>query len=392
MLSLAHRALSIKPSPTLAVAARAEALKREGRPVISLSTGEPDFDTPEHIKQAAIDALARGQTKYTPVDGTAELKQAIVTKFKRENNLTYDAKQILVSCGAKQSCYNLLQAVINPEDEVVIPAPYWVSYPDMALLAGGKPVVVDPSPGQLKITPAQLAAAMTAKTKLVFLNSPSNPSGLCYSQDELHGFAEVLQKYPEVIIASDDIYEHVRFHQDAFYNIVNVCPALYDRTVVINGVSKAYAMTGWRIGYAAGPVAIITAMKNIQSQSTSNPTSIAQAATVVALNGDQSFIPTMARAFKARHDFVVKALNAIPGVQCTPADGTFYAFPNMQGVLARKPELRDDIALAEYLLDKAEVAVVPGSAFGMAGYLRLSYATSEANLQEAMKRIQRCLA
>lgn len=386
-IQLSARVQSVKPSPTLAITALAAQLKAAGRDIIGLGAGEPDFDTPEHIKQAGIDAIKRGETRYTAVDGTPALKKAIISKFKRENGLDFTPKQILVSCGGKQSFYNLCQAYLNAGDEVVIPAPYWVSYPDMVLLADAKPVIV--AAGQadhFKLTPEKLEAAITAKTRLFVINSPSNPTGVAYTLDELRGLGEVLRRHPHVLIATDDMYEHVLFGGKQFVNILDACPDLYERTMVLNGVSKAYSMTGWRIGYAGGPEKIIQAMNIIQSQSTSNPTSISQAAAVVALDGDQSFIKTMVDAFEKRHEFVLNAFNAMNGVDCLPADGTFYSFPNVEGMIKRLG-LESDTALSSYLLDKVGVAVVPGSAFGLDGHIRISFATSMANLENALERI-----
>ena len=397
-MELSRRVQAIKPSPTLAVTARAAALKASGRDIVGLGAGEPDFDTPQHIKDAAIAAINGGFTKYTAVDGTPGLKAAIAAKFKRDNGLDYGPKQILVSCGGKQSFFNLVQAVINPGDEVIIPAPYWVSYPDIVILADGKPVIVEAGIEQgFKITPAQLEAAITPKTRLFVINSPSNPTGAVYNGGELAALGEVLRKHPQVLIASDDMYEHIRLDGAPFVNILNVCPDLYDRTLVLNGVSKAYSMTGWRIGYAAGPEAILRAMTNVQSQSTSNPTSISQVAAEAALNGDQGCITPMLDAFKARHRYVVDALNAIPGFNCVDSGGAFYAFPDVRpaimNLLARDViEAPTDIAFSEYLLESADVAVVPGSAFGAEGYIRLSFATSQANLEKALKRIAQAMA
>src|SRR5512135_1825728 len=326
VVSLSTRVQAIKPSPTLAVAARAAKLKAEGRDIIGLGAGEPDFDTPQHIKDAAIGAINKGFTKYTAVGGIPSLKQAIAAKFKRDNGLDYTAKQILVSCGGKQSFFNLALAVINPGDEVIITAPYWVSYPDIVLIAQGKPVIVQADIAQgFKLTSAQLEAAITPKTRMVVINSPSNPSGAVYTLDDLKALGEVLRKYPNIIIATDDMYEHIALTDDKFCNILNACPDLYPRTMVLNGVSKAYAMTGWRIGYAAGPENIITAMENVQSQSTSNPTSISQAAAEAALTGDQRCLAPMIKAFRERHEFVVDAFNKIPGLKCIKAGGAFYA-------------------------------------------------------------------
>lgn len=392
--TLSDRVRSIKPSPTLAVTARAAAMRAAGKDIVGLGAGEPDFDTPEPIKEAAIRAIQDGFTKYTAVDGTPALKKAIVAKFKRENGFDYEARQVLVSCGGKQSFYNLAQALLNPGDEVIIPAPYWVSYPDMVLLAGATPVIVDgPQAQRFKITPAQLEAAITGKTRLFVINSPSNPSGMAYSEAELKALGEVLRRHPDIIIATDDMYEHILWKEaGGFVNILNANPDLYERTMVLNGVSKAYSMTGWRIGYAAGPAWLIEAMTNIQSQSTSNPTSISQVAAEAALNGDQGFIGTMLKAFRERHDYVVGALNAMPDVECLATDGTFYVLPDMRKVIARLPGIEDDLGLAEFLIEHGGVAVVPGSAFGAPGHIRLSIATSMANLEKAMSRINAALA
>ncbi len=391
-IKLSQRANSIKPSPTLAVSAKAGQLRAEGRDIIGLGAGEPDFDTPEHIKDAAIKALGEGFTKYTAVGGTAGLIQAIIQKFKKENHLKYNADQILVSCGCKHSLYNLMQALLNPGDEVIIPAPYWVSYPDMAKLAGAETVIIKTNAeGNLKITPEQLQAAITNKTRLLILNSPSNPTGVCYTKNELAALGKVLMNHPDIIIATDDIYEHILWGQESFKNIVNVCPKLYDRTVVLNGVSKAYSMTGWRIGYVGGPASLINAMRKIQSQSTSNPTSIAQVAAQAALEGDQSYISKSNKIFKERHDYVYEQVNKIAGVECHASEGTFYIFPNFQGVIDRMENISNDIELAEYLLDEADIAMVPGSAFGAPGYMRISFATSMENLQKGMERLEKAL-
>lgn len=390
---LSDRVQRIKPSPTLAVTARAAELRAAGQDIIGLGAGEPDFDTPEHIKQAAIQAIQDGFTKYTAVDGTAGLKQAIINKFARDNGLEYRPDQILVSCGGKQSFYNLAQALLNPGDEVIIPAPYWVSYPDMVLLADATPVIVTATQEQgFKLTPAQLEAAITARTRLVVINSPSNPTGVAYTRRELEALGAVLRRHPQVMVATDDMYEHIIWGAEPFCNILNACPDLYERTIVLNGVSKAYSMTGWRIGYAGGPASLIKAMKNVQSQSTSNPASISQVAAQAALEGDQSCIQKMNRAFKERHDFVVAELNGIAGVECLPSDGTFYSLPRVQHIIDRMDGINDDVELAEYLLTKAQVALVPGSAFGAPGHLRLSFATSMEKLREALNRIRRALA
>ena len=387
-IKLSDRVQRVKPSPTLAVTARANELKAQGKDIIGLGAGEPDFDTPDHIKQAAIDAINNGFTKYTAVDGTAELKTAIINKFKRDNGFDYTAEQVLVSCGGKQSFYNLCQALLNDGDEVIIPAPYWVSYPDMVLLADGKPVIVKAGIEQnFKITAEQLEAAITDKTRLLVINSPSNPSGMAYSRDELKALADVLLKHPHVLVATDDMYEHIIWNEEGFVNILNACPDLYERTIVLNGVSKAYSMTGWRIGYAAGPADLIKAMKKIQSQSTSNTTSISQVASTAALDGDQSCIDEMLISFKARHDMVVDGLNAIDGISCLQGDGTFYAFADMRGLMGRIDSIKTDVQLAEYLIEKTGIALVPGSAFGSEGYMRLSFATSDDILKAALNRL-----
>ena len=391
-ITLANRVQRVKPSPTLSITARVGELRAAGQDIIGLGAGEPDFDTPEHIKAAAIEAIHSGFTRYTAVDGTPELKKAIIAKFRRDNGLDYTPGQILVSCGGKQSFYNLCQSLLNSGDEVIIPAPYWVSYPDMVRLADGEPVVIRAgAESGFKISPAQLEAAITDRTRLVVINSPSNPTGVAYTRDELAALGEVLKAHPQILIATDDMYEHIIWSEEPFSNILNPCPDLYERTIVLNGVSKVYAMTGWRIGYAGGPAALIKAMKKVQSQSTSNPTSISQVAAQAALEGDQSCIAPMIRAFRERHDFVVSALNDIPGVECLPADGTFYCFPKVQAVIDRLDGVSDDIGLAEYLLDKAGVALVPGSAFGAPGYVRLSFATGLDVLEDALGRLSRAL-
>ncbi len=388
MLNLANRVQHVKPSPTIAVATKARVLRNEGRDIISLGIGEPDFDTPEHIKQAGIDAIREGFTKYTPVDGIPDLKAAIINKFKRDNQLNYEADQIIVSVGAKQGIFNLCQALLSAGDEVIIPAPYWVSYPDIVRLANATPVIVSSTADMhYKITPEQLEKAITKKTKLLILNSPSNPSGVAYTKSELQALGEVLNKHPEIFILTDDIYEHILW-SGPFVNILNACPSLYDRTVVLNGVSKAYAMTGWRIGYSAGPASIIKTMKIIQSQSTSGACSIAQKASVAALNGDQSIVAHMVKAFHERHDYVFGRLSALSDVHVTPADGTFYLFPNVKANIERLG-LPDDIAFAEKLLEKEGLALVPGTAFGTPGAVRISYATDVETLRDAMDRLER---
>ncbi len=386
--TLSERVRRIKPSPTLAVTAKAAELKAQGKDVLSLGAGEPDFDTPGHIKDAAHKAINDGLTKYTAVGGTPALKKAVCQKFARDNGLKYTPDQILVSCGGKQSFFNLCQALINSGDEVVIPAPYWVSYPDMVLLADGTPVFVAAGADQrFKITPEQLDEVMNERTRLVVINSPSNPSGMAYTRAELEALGEVLRKYPRAIIATDDMYELILWAPEPFCNIVMACPDLYERTIVLNGASKAYAMTGWRIGYAGGPEWLIKAMTKIQSQSTSNPNSIAQAATVAALTGEQLCVKEMTRAFKARHDALVEGLNNIPGITCLPGDGTFYAFPNVEGLMAHLGA-DTDLKLAEILLEKAGVALVPGSAFGTPGHARLSFASSDKVLRECVERLR----
>ncbi len=382
----------VKPSATIAVSMKAAELRAAGKDVIGLGAGEPDFDTPNHIKQAAIDAINAGQTKYTAVDGTAELKQAIIAKFKRENGLSFQANQILVSCGAKHSISNLLSAVLNPGDEVIIPAPYWVSYPDMTLLAGGKSVIVTTTQQQnFKITAQQLAAAITDNTRLLILNTPSNPTGKAYRKSELVALGEVLLKHPQIMIATDDIYEHIYWGTEEITNLGVLFPQLMPQMVFINGVSKAYAMTGWRIGYAAGPVDVITAMRKIQSQSTSNPCSISQAASVAALNGSQDCLVPMKQAFKERHDWLIDALNKINGFSCIAGEGAFYAFPNVQKAIAKIDGVDNDVDFSTWLLENAQVAVVPGTPFGAPGHIRLSFATSLDNLQKAVARIDKSL-
>jgi aspartate aminotransferase len=391
-LQLSDRVQNIKPSPTLAVTNRAAELRAQGKDIIGLGAGEPDFDTPKHIKDAAIEALDKGFTKYTAVDGTPSLKKAIIDKFQRDNGLSYQPNQILVSCGGKQSFFNMALALLNAGDEVVIPAPYWVSYPDMVRIAEGTPVIVETEQSnRFKMTAAQLEAAITPKTKLVVLNSPSNPSGVAYTEAELKELAVVLLKFPNVLIATDDMYEHILWVKGGFHNIVTVCPELYDRTVVMNGVSKAYSMTGWRIGYIGGPEVLVKAMKKIQSQSTSNPTSISQYAAEAALNGSQECIQEMLSAFKVRHDYLIKALNELPGVECIESDGTFYAFPSFKGAM-KAAGCETDVEFAEKMLMEAEVALVPGSAFGTPGHMRLSYATNMENLETAISRLAKALS
>ena len=391
-VSLSKRVQKVKPSPTLAMTARAAKLKAEGKDIIGLAAGEPDFDTPVQISDAGVDAIRKGITRYTAVDGTAELKDAIIAKFKRDNALSYDRAQILVSSGAKQTCFNACAALLDPGDECVIPAPYWVSYPDMALLADGVPVSVYAGPSQgYKITAAQLAAAITPRTKLFIINSPNNPTGAAYTKAELQALGEVLAKHPQIGIASDEMYEHIYWAAEPFTSFAQANPQLYDRTITINGVSKAYAMTGWRIGYCGGPKEIIAAMSTIQGQSTSNASSISQRASTVALNSDQSCVTEMNKAFKARHDFVVAGLNAIPGISCLAGAGTFYVFAHVEGAM-RALGLKDDNEFAEYLLVHAGVAVVPGSGFGAPNHMRISFACSMDTLKDALRRIERAIS
>jgi len=376
----------IKPSPTIAVSQKARELKAAGKDVIGLGAGEPDFDTPDNIKKAAINAIQKGETKYTAVDGTPALKKAIVNKFKRENNLDYSTEQISVGTGGKQIIFNTILATVNPGDEVIIPAPYWVSYPDIVLLAGGNPKVVKClEKNNFKITPSELEKSITKKTKWIIINSPSNPTGSGYTEKELKALGEVLKKNKNVFILSDDIYEHITYDNFKFFTIAQI-KDLKDRTLTMNGVSKSYAMTGWRIGYGAGPKDIIKAMAKLQSQSTTNPSSISQAAAVEALNGNQDFIKTRAESFKERRDFVVKYLNSIKGLSCLKPNGAFYVFPNCKKLLGTK--LKTDKDFVEKLLEEALVAVVQGSAFGLDGYFRISYATSMDNLKKALERIK----
>ncbi len=383
---------AVKPSPTGAVLALAAELRAAGRDLISLGAGEPDFPTPRHIGDAAIAAIRAGQTRYTPIDGTAELKAAVQAKFSRENGLDYDMSQILVTSGAKQALFNLCMALLGPGDEAIIPAPYWVSYPDMVRLAGAEPRIVEAGIEQdFKITPQQLDDAVSDRTRLFVFNSPSNPTGASYSAAELQALGAVLEHYPQVVVVSDDIYEHIHWADAPFVSFAAACPALKDRTVTTNGVSKAYAMTGWRIGFAAGPHELITAMKTIQSQSTTNACSVSQAAAVAALNGDQVCVADMAAAYRARHDFLVAALNDLAGFRCRPGEGTFYAFPDVRGAI-EATGAGSDVGFVERLLNEADVACVPGSAFGAPGYIRLSFACSMAELEESVRRIGRAAA
>ncbi len=395
---LSSRVLAIKESPTLAITAKAARYKAEGRDIIGLAAGEPDFDTPQHIKDAAKKAIDAGFTKYTPVSGIPGLKKAIVNKFKNENGFDYTVNEVIVGVGGKQTIFNLCLAVLNKGDEVIVPAPYWVSYADIAMVAEATPVIIDCGIEQgFKLLPAQLEAAITAKTKLVMFNSPSNPTGAVYTLDELKALGEVLLKHPHVLVATDDMYEHVNLSGAKFHNILNAVPGLEDRCIVLNGVSKAYSMTGWRIGYAAGPAYIIKAMEILQSQSTSNATSISQVAAQAALEGDQGCITPMVTAFRERHEYVVNRFNQMRGLKCIKAGGAFYAFPDAREAIANlhkagKIKEATDMALAEYLLEEFGVAVVPGSAFGAEGYFRISFATSMDNLRNALDRIEKALA
>lgn len=390
-LSVSRRVQRVKPSPTLAVTARAARLKAEGKDVIGLGAGEPDFDTPAHVAQAGIDAINNGFTRYTNVEGVNELKDAVIAKFERDNAIKYDRSQILISSGAKQTIYNLCMAVLDPGDEAIIPAPYWVSYPDMVLLADGLPVMPFAGAAQgYKITPRQLAAAITPKTRLVLLNSPCNPTGAAYTRSELRALADVLVQHARIVIGTDDMYEKIYWGSEPFSSLLTVAPELYGRTVTINGCSKAYAMTGWRLGYCGGPKELITAMGTIQGQSTSNASSISQKAAIAALSGDQECVAKMNEAFKARHDFIVAGLSSLPGVSCLPGAGTFYAFADVSKAMAAHG-CRDDNEFAELLLNEGGVAVVPGSGFGAPGHMRLSFACSMQTLEKALERMHKVL-
>lgn len=390
-LSLSRRVQRVKPSPTVALTGRVAQLRAEGKDIITLGAGEPDFDTPRHIADAGVEAIRKGFTRYTPVEGNADLKDAIIAKFRRENGLDYQRSQMLVSTKTKQTIFNLILTLIDAGDEAVIPAPYWVSYPDMVMLADGIPVTPYAGPAQgYKISAAQLEAAITPKTRLFILNSPNNPTGAAYTRAELRALGEVLMRHPRVVICTDDMYEHIYWADEPFASLASVCPELYDRIVTTNGVSKAYAMTGWRIGYCGGPAELVTAMAVIQSQSTSNPSSIAQKAAVIALNDDQSCVREMNEHFRQRHDFIVAGLNNLPGVTCLPGASTFYAFANVERAM-QLVGAADDNAFAEQLLDHGGVAVVPGSSFGAPGHMRLSFACSMDTLREALLRMEKTL-
>jgi len=389
-MKLTQRVNNIQPSATMAAAAVARTRKERGQPVFDLTAGEPDFDTPDHVKEAGIAAINSGFTNYTAADGTNDLKQAIVDKFSRDNNLSYDVNQVMASVGAKHCIFNVLQVLVEEGDEVLIPQPVWVSYPDMVILNGGTPVPITAGINQhFKITPEQLERAITDRTRLLMLNSPCNPTGAVYSRAELEAIGEVLKKHPQIVVVTDDIYEHIIWTEEPFCNIVNACPELEDRTIVVNGVSKAYAMTGWRIGYAAGPKTIIDAMRKVQTQSTSNPTSIAQVAATAALTGQQECVTAMVRDFKQRHQYVVGRLNELNGVRCVDSDGTFYAFPDFSQFIASHPEIDDDLALADHVVNEFHVALVPGSPFGGNGHLRLSFASSQTELEGALDQLQK---
>ena len=387
-LSVSKRMERVMPSATGAVLGLAAELREAGRDIVSLGTGEPDFDTPDHIKEAGIEAIRAGITKYTAIDGTSQLKAAIQRKFERDNNLQYAPNQILVSCGAKHTLFNACMAVLSPGDEAVIPAPSWVSYPDMVRVADGIPVMITTGiESDFKLTPEQLEKSITDKSRLLFLNSPSNPTGSCYTREELEALGAVLREHKNVVVLADDIYEHIHWATEPFCSFATACPDLVDQVVTVNGVSKCYAMTGWRIGYAGGPTEVINAMKTIQSQITSNPTSISQAAAVAALDGDQGCVTEMRNAYQARSKYIVEALNNIPGFECRPGEGAFYAFPRVTGALQSKG-LADEAELVDLLVNEADVVTVPGSPFGAPGYIRISFACSMEDLKKAVKRIE----
>ena len=392
MSRISQKVDQIKPSATILVSMKAMELKAQGRDIISLGFGEPDFDTPEHICSAAIAAIRAGQTRYTQVDGTPELKAAIISKLQRDNELDFEPEQIIVSNGAKQSLYNLMVALLNRDDEVIVPAPYWVSYPDMVKLADGQPAILAATAeNHFKISARELQNTINENTRMVILNSPSNPTGKVYSEQEYRDLGEVLQEHPKVFIACDDIYEHIYWGDGPYRTLLNVCPELANRTVVINGVSKGYAMTGWRIGYLAGPADVVAAMRKVQGQSTSCPGSVSQAAATAALSGPQDCVEAMRQAFKERYAYVHGALNEIPGVHCPDCEGAFYAFPSFQDFIDGMDDVRDDVDLAAWLLEHAGVSTVPGSAFGAPGHLRISYAASLEHLQEAIGRIRKAI-
>ena len=389
---ISERVRKVKPSATIAISSKAMEMRSAGINVISMSAGEPDFDTPQHIKDAAKAAMDNGMTKYTQVDGVPDLKEAIIKKFRNDNELSYKPENILVSTGAKQTLYNLFQAILGDGDEVIIISPYWVSYPDMVLLADAKPVFVDTfQENNFSLDLNAFSNAINEKTKLVIINSPSNPTGITFSRSDYESIGAILENYPNAYVATDDMYEYIYWGEEPFVSFAQACPALFDRTITINGVSKSYAMTGWRIGYCGGPTDVIGAMKKVQSQSTSNPSSISQAATIAALNGSKDEIYTMVEQYKIRHDYLCSALNAIEGFKTSPGTGAFYLFPDVKNVIEKKG-FSDDVELSEYLIESANVAVVPGSAFGSKGYIRLSYATSLENIKEAVERISKSLS
>ena len=388
---LSNRIQKVKPSATLTISAKAMELRANGIDVISLSAGEPDFDTPEHIKEAAIEAINNGQTKYTPVDGTPDLKDAIINKFNRDNNLQYQRENIIVSTGAKQTLFNLFQSVLGSDDEVVIISPYWVSYPDMVILADANPVIVETrQEDNFDIDMASFKAALTDKTKLLILNSPSNPTGITYTKEQYESMGKILSDYPNVLIVTDDMYEHIYWGNEPFTSFAEACPNLFDRTITVNGVSKAYAMTGWRIGYCGAPASIVKGMKKVQGQSTSNPSSVSQAAAIAALNGSHDSVKMMVGEYKKRHDYMCDALNKINGFNTSPGTGAFYLFPEVNTVI-KSQGFADDIEFSSYLIDQANVAVIPGSAFGAEGCIRISYATSMESLKESISRIKSSL-
>ena len=389
---ISERVRKVKPSATIAISSKAMEMRSAGINVISMSAGEPDFDTPQHIKDAAKAAMDNGMTKYTQVDGVPDLKEAIIKKFRNDNELSYKPENILVSTGAKQTLYNLFQAILGDGDEVIIISPYWVSYPDMVLLADAKPVFVDTfQENNFSLDLNAFSNAINEKTKLVIINSPSNPTGITFNKSDYESIGAILENYPNAYVATDDMYEYIYWGDEPFISFAQACPSLFDRTITINGVSKSYAMTGWRIGYCGGPADVIGAMKKVQSQSTSNPSSISQAATIAALNGSKDEIYTMVEQYKIRHDYLCSALNAIEGFKTSPGTGAFYLFPDVKNVIEKKG-FSDDVELSEYLIESANVAVVPGSAFGSIGYIRLSYATSLENIKEAVERISKSLS
>ena len=389
---ISNRVTQIKSSAIIAVNMKAAELRARGHDIISLDFDEPDFDTPDHVKNAAVDAIRASDTKYPPVDGTVRLKNAIIRKFRKENQLEFDPAQIIISNGAKQSLFNLLISLLNPDDEVILPAPYWVSYPDMIKLADGEPVILNATAeSDFKITAKQLESSLTDQTRLLIINSPSNPTGKVYSADEYRALADVLVEHPKVLIVCDDIYEHIYWGEKPFQTLLNVCPELTERTVIVNGVSKAYAMTGWRIGYAAGPRDLVTAMRKVQGQSTLGANSISQAAATAALEGPQDCVAEMRLEYKRRYGYLLDALNRIDGVECPDCDGAFYVFPSVKAIIDRMPDIRDDVELAVWMLEHAGVATVPGTAFGAPGHLRLSFVTNMENLQTCVKRIEKSL-